>query len=55
MMYGWWDLERDAQTFFIILDHFLHFYPPNNLKKQNFEKMKKKKPLEIASFYTCVP
>ena len=23
--------------FFIILDHFLHFYPPNNPKNQNFE------------------
>ena len=29
------------KLFFIILDHFLHFYPPNNPKKQNFEKMKK--------------
>ena len=26
--------------FFVILDHFLPFYPPNNLKNQNFEKMK---------------
>ena len=33
-----WDTE-----FFFILDHFLPFKPPNNLKNQNFEKMKKKK------------
>ena len=27
--------------FFVILDRFLHFYSPNNLKNQNFQKMKK--------------
>ena len=27
--------------FFVILDHFLPFYPLNNPKNQNFEKMKK--------------
>ena len=27
--------------FFVILDHFLPFYPPNNPKNQNFEKLKK--------------
>ena len=37
--------------FFIILDHFLPFYPPNNPKNQNFEKLKKH--LEILSFYMC--
>ena len=26
--------------FFVILDHFLHFYPPKNPKNQNFDKMK---------------
>ena len=30
--------------------HFLPIYPTNNLKNQNFEKMKKL--LEISSFYT---
>ena len=40
--------------FFVILDHFLPFYPPNNQKIQNFEKMTKK-PLKISSFYTSVP
>ena len=36
LRYGAWQTE-----FFVILDHFLPFYPPNNLKNQNFEKMKK--------------
>ena len=27
--------------FFVILDNFLPLYPPNNLKNQNFQKMKK--------------
>ena len=27
--------------FFVILDHFFPFYPSNNPKNQNFEKMKK--------------
>ena len=27
--------------FFVILDHFVPFYPLNNLKNQNFGKMKK--------------
>ena len=37
-----WFLRYEAwQTeFFVILDHFLPFYPPNNPKNQNFEKMK---------------
>ena len=39
MMYGSWDIKRDGQNF--ILDHFLLFYPSNNLKNQNFEKLKK--------------
>ena len=28
-------------AFFVILDHFLPFYPHNNLENKNFEKMKK--------------
>ena len=40
--------------FFVILGHFLAFYPTNNPKKpQNFEKMNNN-PLEISSFYTSV-
>ena len=33
--------------FFLILDHFLPFYPINNPINQNFEKMKKKTPGDI--------
>ena len=40
MTYGSWDMEHDRQDFFVILDHFLHFYPSNNPKNQDFEKMK---------------
>ena len=41
--YDVWFLRSEAwQTeFFVILDHFSPFYPPNNPKNQNFEKMKK--------------
>ena len=35
MMYGSSDMECNGQNFFVILDHFLHFYPPNN----SFEKI----------------
>ena len=30
-----------TNRFFVILDHFLPFYPPNNPKNLNFKKMKK--------------
>ena len=52
MMYGSWDIEHNRENFFVILDHFLPFYPAKNQKNQNFEKLKKH--LEILSFYTCV-
>ena len=46
IMYVSWDMERGRHNFFLILDHFLPFYPPflptNNSENQNFEKMKKK-------------
>ena len=41
MMYGSWDIEHDRKTFFVILNHSLPFYPSNNPKYQNFEKLKK--------------
>ena len=44
-----------AMFYFVIFHQFLPLYSPNNLKNQNFEKMKKKNCLEISSFYTCVP
>ena len=42
-----------THVFFFILGNFLPFYPPNNPKNQNFKR--KKKHLEISSFYTSVP
>ena len=41
MMHDPWDMECNRQNYFVILDHFLPFYLSNNLKSQNFEKMKK--------------
>ena len=52
MMYGSWDMERDRHNFFVILDHFLHFYPPNNPKNQNFEKLIKT-PGDIIILHKC--
>ena len=43
--YDVWLLRYGAQQiffFFVILGHFLPFYPPNNPKNQNFGKIKKK-------------
>ena len=51
-MYASWDMKHDRE-FLVILGHFLPFYPPNNPKNLNFEKMKKT--LEISSFYKSVP
>ena len=51
MMYGSWDIERGGQTFFFILDNSLSFYP---LKTWKIKILKKKKCLEILSFYTSV-
>ena len=33
-------MEQDGQTIFVILDLFSPVYSPNNLKNQNFEKIK---------------
>ena len=41
IMYVSWDIECDRQNFFVILDHFLPFFSPNNSKYQHFEKTKK--------------
>ena len=54
MMYGSRDTECSRQSFFAILEHFLYFYPPNNLKNLNFEKKKKKKPHgDIITLHMC--
>ena len=51
MMYGSWEKIHDGH-FFVILDHFLPFDPPNNPKNQNFEKMKKM-PGDIIILHLC--
>ena len=49
LRYQAWQIE-----FFVILDHFLPFYPYKNPKKAKFWK-NEKMPLEISSFYINVP
>ena len=51
MMHGSCDMKHDRQHF-VILDHFLPFYPPNNPKNQNFEKLKKT-PGDIIFLHMC--
>ena len=63
MMYGSRGIEWDRQSFFVILGHFLPFYPEMILKiktlpltKQKIKISKQwKKLLEMSSFYRCVP
>ena len=39
-MYSSWDMERDRQKY-LILGHFLPFYPTNNQKIKTLKKWKK--------------
>ena len=41
MMYGSWDMKCNWHNFFVILDHFLPFYPPNSPKNENIKNEKK--------------
>ena len=52
MIYGSWDMEWDGQ-FFVILGHFLPFYPTTTQKINILKKFKKR--LEILPFYTSTP
>ena len=52
MIYGSWDMERDSQNFLSFWKFFLPFYPPKNLKNQNFEKMNTK-PADITILHKC--
>ena len=45
-------LSFTQKQFFVILGHFLPFYPTDNLKDQNFEKMKKT-PWDIIILHLC--
>ena len=40
-MVGFLRYRVQQREFFVILEHFFPFHPPNNLENQNFEKMKK--------------
>ena len=51
MIYGFSDIECNRQIF-VILDCFLLFYPPNNPKNKNFEKLKKD-PGDIIILHMC--
>ena len=52
MMYGF--LRYGAwETFFVIFDYFLPFYPPNNLGNFHFEKTKKM-PGDIIILHKCI-
>ena len=50
MRYGVWRTKL-----FVILDHFLHFYPPDNPKNQNLKNIyiKKKKTGDIITLHMC--
>ena len=41
MIYCSWHMKCTRQNVFVILGHFLPFYPPKSLKNKNFRKMKK--------------
>ena len=51
----YWFLKYRAQQmeFFVILGRFLPFYPINNLKNQNFEKMKQTSE-DIIILHLCI-
>ena len=51
MIYGFSDRVHQTK-FFVILEHFVLFYLPNNLKNQNFEKLKKT-PGDIINLHKC--
>ena len=45
-------MKRDEQNFLSFWDCFLPFYPSNNLKNQNFEKLRKT-PGDIIILHMC--
>ena len=51
MRYGFWDWVRQTNCF-VLLDHFLPFYPPNNPENQNFQNMKKAYE-DVIMLYMC--
>ena len=51
MMYGCWDMEHDTQ-YLSFWNIFLPFYPPDKLKNQNFQIIKKE-PGDIIILQMC--
>ena len=47
-------IQSETDRIYCYFGPFFALSPPHNLENQNFEK-RKKKFLEISSFYTCVP
>ena len=45
-------MKCTRHNFFVVLGHFLPFYPPNCLKNENFKKMKKT-PGDIIILHKC--
>ena len=52
MLYASWDIECSRHIFLSFWTIFLPFYPPNNPKNQNFEKLKKA-PGDIIILHKC--
>ena len=52
MMHGSWDMECNKQSFLSFWTVFCPFYPLNNSKNQNFEKMKHT-PQDITILHRC--
>ena len=46
------EITSATDRIFVILDHFLPFYPRNNSKYENFEKVKKT-PTDITILHLC--
>ena len=46
------EISSAMNGFFVISDHFLHFYPSHNPKNKNFEKTKKP-PGDIIILHIC--
>ena len=40
-IYGSWDMKCNRQNIFVILGHFLPFYPPNSPKNWKYQKIEK--------------
>ena len=53
MLYCSWDMVCDRCNYFSFWAIFLHFYPPNSPKNQNFKKVKKTTG-DLVILQTCI-